>query len=109
MKIAVSQKGDCSTSTQSERISSAIPQADRSTDGENDLVARVVGLGVVAVHSRAVHLNLDAAVRNLADLGHYRIVPFSKKKAHPGNVADITSRQKRMRAAASSLNPHLMF
>ena len=55
MKIAVSQKGDCSTSTQSERISSAIPQADRSTDGEDDLVARVVGLGVVAVHSRAVH------------------------------------------------------
>ena len=83
MKIAVSQKGDCSTSTQSERISSAIPQADRSTDGENDLVARVVGLGVVAVHSRAVHLNLDAAVRNLADLGHYRIVPFLKKKNSP--------------------------
>ena len=52
-----------------------IPQADRSADGQDGLVAHVVHLRVVAVNPRAVHLDLDAAVRRLLDLGHLRIVP----------------------------------
>ena len=74
------------------RDNPAIPQADRSADGEDDLVARVVGFSVVAMHSSAVHLDHDAAVRNLADLGNYRVVPFIEDNySKPGNVADITS------------------
>ena len=48
-------------------IFSEIPQANRSTDSENDLIANMISLSVVAMHSGAIHLNLHTAVWNLAD------------------------------------------
>ena len=60
-------------------IFSEIPQANRSTDSENDLIANMIGLIVVAVHSSAVHLNLHTAVWILADLSHHCIVPVHSR------------------------------
>ena len=65
-------------------IFSEIPQANRSTDSENDLIANMIGLIVVAVHSSAVHLNLHTAVWILADLRHHCIVPV-----HSQNVLKL--------------------
>ena len=56
-------------------IFSEIPQANRSTDSENDLIANMIGLIVIAVHSCAVHLNLHTSVGILADVRNHRIVP----------------------------------
>ena len=52
-----------------------IPQAGWSSDGENDLVANVISLGVIAMHSLAVYLNLDTVVGRLIDLRHHCPVP----------------------------------
>ena len=56
-------------------IFSEIPQANRSTDSENDLIANMIGLIVIAMHSCAVHLNLHTSVGILADLRNHCIVP----------------------------------
>ena len=52
-----------------------IPQAGWSCDGENDLVANVISLGVIAVHSLAIYLDLDTVVCCLIDLRHHCPVP----------------------------------
>ena len=66
--------------TQSEMIFFGIPQANGSTDGEYDLIANMISLSVIAMHSGAVHLNLHTTVRNLADSGHHCIVPIHSRK-----------------------------
>ena len=57
----------------------AFPQADWSAGREDDLVAHVTCLGIIAMYPTAIPFDTDTTEWHLTDLEHFCVVPYKEQ------------------------------